>query len=249
MTSENRPVSPPKRISFARRVRELLEQRKLMLAELAERAELPPSVVSKLLTDTDASRREPRLEHILGIARALELQPRELVIGTDAEGILGDWVPRTEFEAESTARGLAQTQAATLRTELAGTRQEAQALQESVNRLTEELASVTHRLGDVEDAARRERTKLRVACEAAEAKCAAAVIERDNALARAHESEQAWTNLRSRVQQLQREVAAAKESGWLKAFLGAAGGLALGAAAAEPAAPIATARRRRKVRR
>jgi len=50
--------------------------------------------------------------------------PAELVVGTEAEPILGQWIPRDEFEKEVQARNEAQTEASGLRTELAGTRSE-----------------------------------------------------------------------------------------------------------------------------
>jgi transcriptional regulator with XRE-family HTH domain len=248
MSAEATPTAD----SFVRRVREILDAKRLTIAELAERAELAASLVSKLLTETDATRREPRLEHVLAIARALELAPRELVLGTTAETILGEWVPRTEFEEESKARSAAQTEAAQLRTELAGVRSEANALRSTVDQLSQEVATATRRLGDVESAARKEQTALRVAREAAEAKLAAAIVERDRALALAQQNYQAWANARSQILQLQREVVDAKGSasaGWLAALVGTVGGAILGAAAAEPAAPVASTPRRRSVRR
>jgi transcriptional regulator with XRE-family HTH domain len=105
--------------SFSRRVRTLLEAKKLTQAELAQRTGLDGSLVSKLLTDTDTSRRDPLLEHILSIARALEITPRELVAGTTAEKVLNEWVPRDELEAESKTRAEAQARATNLETELA----------------------------------------------------------------------------------------------------------------------------------
>lgn len=235
--------------TFARRVRDLLDARKQTIAELADRAELAASLVSKLLTDTDATRREPRLEHILAIARALELAPRELVVGTTAEALLGEWVPRAEFDEESKARSEAQSEAAQLRTELAGARSEAQALKTSVDQLSEEVATAQRQLGDFEAAARRERATLRAAREAAEAKLAAAIVERDNALARAQQNYQAWANARSHILQLQREAKNAKgaaAAGWITALLGTVGGAILGSAAAEPSAPVASATRKKK---
>jgi transcriptional regulator with XRE-family HTH domain len=234
-TSENSPMT------FARRVRDLLDARKHSIAELAERAELAASLVSKLLTDTDASRREPRLEHVLAIARALEIAPRELVLGTTAEALLGEWVPRAEFDEESKARSAAQTEAAQLRTELAGARSESQ-----------EVTTVTRRLGDVEANARREHTALRVARESSEARLASALVERDRALAIAQQNYQAWANARSQILQLQREVTEAKGSasaGWVAALVGTVGGAILAAAAAEPSAPVASAPRKRSSRR
>lgn len=237
--------------NFGRRVRDLLETKKLTIAELADRAELAPSLVSKLLTDTDAIRREPRLEHILAIARALELPPGELVVGTTAEALLGEWVPRTEFEAESKTRSEAQSEAAQLRTELAGVRSEAHALQKSVDQLSQEIATAQRRLSEVEAAARRERVKLNVQREAAEAKLAAAIVERDNALALARQNYKAWANARSQILHLDREARSAKgaaAAGWLTALVGTVGGTLLASAASEPSAPSAT-RKKSKTRK
>jgi transcriptional regulator with XRE-family HTH domain len=245
-TSENSPMT------FARRVRDLLDARKHSIAELAERAELAASLVSKLLTDTDASRREPRLEHVLAIARALEIAPRELVLGTTAEALLGEWVPRAEFDEESKARSAAQTEAAQLRTELAGARSESASLRSTVDQLSQEVTTVTRRLGDVEANARREHTALRVARESSEARLASALVERDRALAIAQQNYQAWANARSQILQLQREVTEAKGSasaGWVAALVGTVGGAILAAAAAEPSAPVASAPRKRSSRR
>jgi transcriptional regulator with XRE-family HTH domain len=240
---------PPE--TFARRVRDLLDAKKQTIAELAERAELAASLVSKLLTETDAARREPRLEHVLAIARALEVPPRELVLGTTAETLIGEWVPRSEFDQESRARGAAQTEAAQLRTELAGACSEVLALKASVDQLSNEVTSATRRLGDVEAAARREQTTLRVARESAEAKLASALVETNRALGTAQQNYQAWANARSQVLQLQRAVAEAKGSasaGWVAALVGTVGGAILGAAAAEPTAPSASSSRKRSRR-
>lgn len=239
-------------MTFARRVRELLDARKQSIAELAERAELAASLVSKLLTDTDATRREPRLEHVLTIARALETAPRELVLGTNAEALLGEWVPRAEFDEESKARSAAQTEAAQLRTEFAGARSESASLRSMVDQVSREVTTATQRLTDVEANARRAHTTLRVARESAEARLASALVERDRALAIAQQNYQAWANARSQLLQLQREVTEAKGSasaGWVAALVGTVGGAILGAAAVEPSAPVASARRKRANRR
>jgi len=244
------PTTETTPMTFARRVRERLDAKKHSLAELAERAELAASLVSKLLTDTEATRREPRLEHVLAIARALEIAPRELVLGTTAEALLGEWVPRAEFDEESTARSTAQTEAAQLRTELAGAQSEAASLRSTVDQLSQEVATVTRRLGDVEANARREHTALRVARESSEARLASALVERDRALAVAQKNYQAWANARSQILQLQREITEAKGSasaGWVAALVGTVGGAILGAAAAEPSAPVPKKRSRRRV--
>jgi transcriptional regulator with XRE-family HTH domain len=223
--------------AFGRRVRELIDKTGLTIAELGERTELAPSLISKLLTETDAARREPRLEHVLAIARALGLPPRELVLGTSAESLLGEWVPRAEFEGESAARTNAQSEAAALRTELAGARSEASTQLAMVDQISKELASTTQRLAEVEATSRRKLAAMRVAQESAEARLAAALVERDRALDLARQNYQAWANARSHVLQLQREVTDARDSatvGWVTALVGTVGGAILGAAAAEP---------------
>lgn len=231
---------------FAARVRSILEQRKLSIAELATNAELDASLVSRLLTETESTRREPRLEHVLAIARALGMVPRELVVGTSAEQLLGEWVPRTEFEAESKLRTEAQTEAATLRTDLAGARSEAATLKGTVEQLSGELTVAARRLADAEATSRREMTALRVAKGAAESKLAAAVAERDQALAFANQNYAAWANARSQILQLQREVASANGSaaaGWITALVGTVGGAIIGSAATAPTRSTKSRRR------
>ncbi len=233
--------------TFARRVRDLLEGKRVSLSELAEKSELAPSLVSKLLTETESARREPRLEHVLVIARVLEMPPGELVAGTDAESLLGEWVPRTEFEAESKARITAQADSAKLRTELAGTTAEAKALRNNVEQLSRSLDDATKKLAEVEARARREAGTLRVARDAAESKFQAAMTERDQAWEQARTNYLAWANANSRVQHLQRELVEAKEVGWLKTLVGTVGGAIVGAAAADPgtsSAPRRTTSRR-----
>jgi transcriptional regulator with XRE-family HTH domain len=229
--------------AFARRVRGLLDARRMSISDLAQRSELEPSLVSKLLTETDAVRRDPRLEHVLVIARALEVGPRELVAGTGAEALLGEWVPRAELEAESLARTQAQTDAAASRTELAGARGESATLTATVAQLTQQLVTSTRRLGEVEAANRREQMSLRIAKDAAEAKFLAALKERDLALECARENYFAWANARSQILQMQREVREAKSAVAITAIVSGIGGAILSAAASEPP-PAAPSRRR-----
>jgi transcriptional regulator with XRE-family HTH domain len=216
-----------KQESFSKRVRTLAESKKLTQSELAQRAELDGSLVSKLLTDTDASRREPRIEHIISLARALEVTPRELVAGTTAEVVLGEWVPRRELEDESKSRAQAQARVTNLETDLAAANAE-------VRVLKVEVSSVTKRLGELEAAAGRQIAELRVAHQVAEAKLAAALSERDHAVRVATQGQAALATAKSHLLQAQRELTAARGSasaGWITAFIGTLGGIALGAAA------------------
>jgi transcriptional regulator with XRE-family HTH domain len=216
----------PMRELFSHRVRTLADKKALSQAELAKRSELDGSLVSKLLTDSEASRREPRIEHIISIARALGATPRELVAGTTAEAILGEWVPRKELEAESKVRADAQAHVSNLETELAASRAE-------IRVLKVEVSSLTQRIGDFEVAAGRQIADLRVANEVAEAKRAAALSQRDHAVQVATDGQAALATAKSHLLQAQREITAARGSasaGWITAFLGTLGGIALGAA-------------------
>lgn len=219
--------------SFARRVRDLMDERKYTVAELADRAELAPSLVSKLLTDTDAARREPRLEHVFAIARALEVQPLALVAGTSTHALLSGWVPRQELSQEAKTRCEAQADAARLRTELAESRAEAKALREIRDQLSNEVATLRHEVA-----------KHRVEKVALAASRGAALVERDAALADAQNARSWYTNAVSRLRQLQEQVQAARltqSMGWIVAGISAA----VAVAASEPAPRKASTSRRR----
>ena len=230
--------------SFSEHARALLDLRRLSIAQLSEQAELAPSLVSKLLTDTASARREPRLEHVLDIARALQLAPAEVVGGTDAESLLAEWVPRAEFEAESKARTAAQAQAAGLRTDLAGARSEVEGLRAAIEQLTQSLAIVNQQRSESDTRAQREQALLRVVKESAEARCKAALAERDNALAVAEQNYRAWANACSHLELMRRQVAESKASAGLAAFLGTIGGALLGVAASEPPVPTSAVHQR-----
>jgi len=211
--------------SFSHRLRATLETKKLTQAELAERADLDSSLISKLLTDTDASRRDPRVEHIVSIARALGMTPRELVVGTTAEPVLGEWVPRDELARESEIRAQAQARATNLETNLLATKAELAAMQE-------EVSALSRRLGDLETASQR----LRIALHKTEAALAATVSERNNAVNVATEGQAALATAKSRLLQAQREISAAQgaaSAGWITAVVGTLGGIALGAASGD----------------
>jgi transcriptional regulator with XRE-family HTH domain len=80
---------------IADRVRRLREEARLSQTELAEKAEIAPAVLSRIL----AGEREVRMEHVLQIARALNVSVPALVGGTDAESVFYDWVPRAQYES------------------------------------------------------------------------------------------------------------------------------------------------------
>lgn len=234
---------------FSRRLRALLDEKRVTQAELAEKADLAPSLISKLAAESEESRREPRLEHVFAIARALEMPPRELVVGTTAEVLLDEWVPRDELQAEAQARAEAQAAAAALRTELAGARREIEELKGEIDQTLKKLAAAMQQSTDLEAINRKERTARGVA----ESKLAAAITERDHALAEAKASYKALVNLHSLHKKVVRELFEAKanlseakanaaEGKWISALLG---GL-VGAGAVAMTADTKKSKRRRR---
>lgn len=244
--------SPKGSASFAERVRERASALSLTLADLAERAELAPSLLSKLLTETEAVRREPRLEHVLALARALGVAAPELVAGTSAERLLGEWVPRGQYDEETRARGAAQAEAAVLRTELAGAAGEALALRGSIEELNQALVSMTQRLATVEDAARRRIAALRADLGACGAKLLAASQERDQANALAATNYDAYVGAVRHVEHAMHLLAEAKGSAsvaWLTAWLGGISLVVVGAAAASERTSSPPAPKRKRLAR
>jgi transcriptional regulator with XRE-family HTH domain len=230
-------------VAFADRVRELLAASGRTITQLADDAELAPSLVSKLLTETETSRREPRLEHVLAIARALGAHPREVVLGTTAEPLLGEYLPRDEFDKECAARSEAQAAASEIRMELAGARSELVDLKGTLDRAVEELRVVKRRAADVEAAADRERHAAKAALAASEGKRASAIAEYQRIRGLANQNYAAWANAKSMIALLQRELTSLRQqvtkangeasAAWVAALIGTVGGAVLGHAAAE----------------
>ena len=217
-------MPPTPASSFATRVREVMTQQGLSSAVLAQRAELTPSLMSRLTTDNLSTRRDPQIEHILALARALEVAPAELVAGTEAESILGQWIPREELMKEVQARSRAQAEASELRTELAGVRSELGTLRTELEQMGQEVARASQRAAEAEASARRELPALRAAKGAAEAKLAQALAERDQALADAQQNYRAWANAHSQALNLQRQVANADGKAVILGLIGTAVG-------------------------
>lgn len=215
-------MPPTPSISFAARVREIMTQRGINSAVLATRAELTPSLMSRLTTENLSTRRDPQIEHILALARGLEMAPAELVAGTEAEPILGQWIPRDEFEKEVQARNQAQKEASELRTELAGTRSELITLRNELEQMGQEVTKASQRAAEAEASARRELPALRAAKGAAEAKLAQALAERDQAQEAANQNYRAWANAHSQALNLQRQVANADGKAVILGLIGTA---------------------------
>lgn len=210
--------------SFATRVREVMTQKGLSSATLAQRAELTPSLLSRLTTENLSTRRDPQIEHILALARGLEVAPAELVADTEAESILGQWIPREEFMKEVQTRNEAQAEASELRTELAGVRSELKSLTTELEQMSQEVTKASQRAADAEASARRELPALRAAKGAAEAKLAQAIAERDQAQEAANQNYRAWANAHSQALNLQRQVAQADGKAVILGLIGTAVG-------------------------
>lgn len=223
-------MSPTPSPSFARRLRAVMSQQGIVSAVLAKRAGLTPSLLSRLITGTESTRREPQLEHILALARGLEIAPAELVAGTEAEHVLGRWIPREEFEKEVQTRLQAQTQCLELRTDLAGLRSELKSLAGELDQTSQEAAKASQR--EVE--ARKEQAKLRSERDAAVARLSVALHERDQAWELARRNYDAWAQAQTWILHLKRQVDESKGAAWLSGLVGAGLGAILANAAADP---------------
>lgn len=216
--------------TFASQVREVMGQRGITSAVLAKSAELTPSLLSRLITETESARRDPQIEQILAIARGLQMAPAELVAGTEAEQILGQWIPRVELEKEVQARLQAQAEAMELRVDQAGLRSELKSLSKELEQMTQEAAKASMR--EVE--ARREQAGLRSAKDSAEARLAAAVQERDQAMQIARRNYEAWSAAQTAILHLKRQVDESKSAAWISGLVGAGLGAILANSASEP---------------
>ncbi len=223
-------MSSPPSSTFASRVREVMTQRGITSVVLAKSAALTPSLLSRLITETESARRDPQIEHIIALARGLEMAPAELVAGTEAEQVLGQWIPRSELEKEVQVRLQAQAEAMELRVDLAGIRSELKSLSKELEQMTQEAAKATMR--EVE--ARREQAGLRSAKDSAEARLAAAVQERDQAMQMARRNYDAWSQAQAWILHLKRQVDESKGAAWISGLVGAGVGAILANAASEP---------------
>jgi transcriptional regulator with XRE-family HTH domain len=204
-----------------------MEEKGLTSAALAKKAELAPSLLSRLITENGSARRDPQIDHIFALARAFELPPAEFVVGTEAASVLDEWVPRDELEREIRTRHEAQLEASTLRTDLAGTEMEIQGLTRELDRMTQEAREAQER----ELTAQREQASLRVAKDSIEARLTIALQEREKALQLAQRNYEAWADAQAWISGLQRQVENAQGSAWITGLIGAGVGAVLANAA------------------
>jgi transcriptional regulator with XRE-family HTH domain len=122
--------------AFGERIYELREQAQLTQNELAAKASMSRAGLSRILTGA----REVRTQHVLQLALALRLTAAALVEGTDAEGVLGNWIPRVQYDRSERDRIRANDALVAARTELATLTASERVLSAMVHDLRVELA-------------------------------------------------------------------------------------------------------------
>lgn len=196
--------------SFAARTRSLMTERGFTVSQLAQAAELDQSLVSRLAAASATTRREPRIEHVFALARGLGVTPGELVQGTDAASILGDWVPRAELDKEIAKHAKTRRELAAMKNEVVALKQQVASL-EAVGRQTRDRLTDANQRGDDAEIAR----------QSAEAGRRDALAECDRWHQQALLLRQTLEGMRSKRVQLERSYQGAKNSaavGWLAAL-------------------------------
>lgn len=220
--------------AFTDRVRRLRDARGWSQNELAERAELAPAALSRIL----AGDREPRMGHLIALAAALELTLTDLVAGTTAASAVLDWVPRERFEEAGQGRIDALRERDIARSDLAARVAEVESLKKTAGEMNRRLVDtereLAHARGELEMARqqRKELEELRgraAALEALRPRLEAQVSQLTQALntsrLEAADYYRKWEEAYGRSRQLQAEVATAKGGqvavGVVGLFLGA----------------------------
>lgn len=212
------------------RVKRLREAKQMKQGDLAVAADLDPAALSRIL----AGEREPRMEHLIAIARALDVTVAELVGGTDGDAALREWVSVDQFSASETGRLEALRNLELARVEIKARISEGEAMRASSQSQLARLASleqdVSRLRGEAEEA-KRLRIELsdvrrrQVELEAERHRLAAESDAYAKALASTNQTLQvyvrAYEDARSRSELIQRDLATAKN--------GQVGALAIGA--------------------
>lgn len=151
-------------VPFGERVRDLRGER-LSQTDLAERSELAPAALSRILS----GERTPRMEHLLAIASALDVTVAELTAGTDAAASLTAWVTRETYE-EAEGRRIEAEKALAARS-AAGHAMEAEnrALKAEMGRMQANLGALHQTIAEMRAAAFGERAARDAAVQAAAA--------------------------------------------------------------------------------
>jgi transcriptional regulator with XRE-family HTH domain len=151
MTTRQRAT---KHQAFGERIYELREQAQLTQNKLAAKASMSRGGLSRILTGV----RDVRMHHVLQLARALRVTAAALVEGTDAEGVLGNWVPRVLFNRSERDRVRANDA-------LVAERAKANAFDAEINALRLDLKRQAWRIERMEVDAAKMKTKLKAAAD------------------------------------------------------------------------------------
>jgi transcriptional regulator with XRE-family HTH domain len=243
--------------TLGERVKRLREAKRMKQSELADAIGVDPTVLSRILSGD----REPQLEQVIAIARALDTSAADLVQDTGKEQVLKEWVPIARLVEEEQLRVQVQNELANARRELIAQVAEIQALRlrsdslvttntnlerefvtlraqaEEVDRLREQLAAARTRETQLEG------ERARLSAELTETK--KQLSSRDQALTVSRQSltqvlAQASTLKRSLEATKSAQVGAVTVAGLIGGLIGAA------AVAATVSEPPPTARRTTK---
>jgi transcriptional regulator with XRE-family HTH domain len=136
MSTANTKRSSPAIVSFATRLRKLIDDQGISHREVARRAGISAAVFSRIVSDL----RELNMHHAVQIARALETTTEELLRNTTAEHVLRDWIPRTELTGMEHAMVEACRERDLLRAQLAAKTAEAESLKHSIRTSEDRVA-------------------------------------------------------------------------------------------------------------
>lgn len=134
MSSES-VKSAPSLQRFGERLQSALEARGKSQSWLADECGLSASIVSRLVSGD----REPKPEHVIGIASILACSIADLLDGTEQADLLIGWVRVEEIKRVQERCAVAEQAAESLRAQLGGATARADSLLRSVEQLTKDL--------------------------------------------------------------------------------------------------------------
>lgn len=215
---------------LADRVKRIREAKNLKQGDLAHAAKLDPAALSRIL----GGERDPRMDQLIEIAKALDVTVADLVGDTDAHHVLQEWVSMEQFAASETARLEALRNLELARVEISARLSEVEAMratsQSQIARIAALEQDVARLRGDADDAKRlrvdlSESRQQQVRLEAERQRLSAESVAYARALAEANHRHQlcvrAYEEARGRCEVIQRDLASAKS--------GQVGALAIGA--------------------
>lgn len=221
-------MSEPTAETFAERVRRLREAKKYTQNELADKAELAPAALSRILSGD----RAPRMEHILALAEALAVTVSELTQGTEAAAAVEAWVSRERYEESESRRFEAESRGAADKASLVAAAAELAAMRTECQKLRADIARCQQSTS--EHVARAAGDRARIA--ALEDQIRAAAEEKARV-------DWAHREALNRVASLQTDMQRNNQAQIGTAVVAASLGALLGAVAAAEAGPAARRRR------